>query len=172
MQSKNSSTLNLTYCMSGLLLLSAVSACNDDVLESQVPEPQMVRYSHNIYTIVTEGAVSNLEAPGSYVRIYERQQMTASNYLGVGGLLILHTLEDLWYAYDLACPYCYKKWRKIELVDMDNALEARCKACESVYGVVTYGNPSATKGPANEDNCILRQYRARLTGSYNIVVTK
>lgn len=153
--------------LSTLFALSA-TACNDDFTESPIPMPVYVSYSCNVETvnaIMQQLNQAQLNTPGGYVRIYDRKTISVSDYIGIGGLLLLQNYERQYFAFDLACPYCYKTYgQTIHRIEMADALTAACPNCNSQFGAVIYGSPAPTAGPANTENCILRQYRANLMG--------
>lgn len=153
--------------LSAFLLLSA-TACNDDFTESPVPMPTYVSYSCNVETvnaIMQQLNQAQLNTPGGYVRIYDRKTVSVSDYIGIGGLLLLQNYERQYFAFDLACPYCYKTYgQTIHRIEMTDALTAACPNCGSQFGAVIYGSPAPTAGPANTDNYTLRQYRTHLMG--------
>lgn len=151
-----------------LIIFLAVAACNDSFTESPVPMPAYVSYSCNVETvnaIMQQVNQAQLNTPGGYVRIYDRRTISVSDYIGIGGLLLLQNYELQYYAFDLACPYCYKSYgQSIQRIEMQDALTAACPNCGSQFGAVIYGSPAPTAGPANTENYTLRQYRANLMG--------
>lgn len=153
--------------LSFLLVLSA-TACDDNFTESPVPMPVRVSYSCNVETvnaIMQQLNQAQLNTQGGYVRVYDRRTISASDYIGIGGLLLLQNYEQQYYAFDLACPYCYKTYgQTIQRIEMADALTAACPNCGSQFGAIIYGSPVPTAGPANTENDILRQYRADLMG--------
>lgn len=160
-----------------------LTACGDDAYESPVPMGRYIRYTCNIHTVnaacgQTAGQ-PQLDSPGGYVRIYDPRLFTAGDEPGVAGFLLLQSGIDLgrFYAFDLACPYCYRQGYTSaaarRVVMMDDGLTARCEACASEFGAVLWGSPAPTAGPANAEGYILRQYRAALLADgYTLVVTK
>jgi len=157
-----------------LLLLSA---CNDRTYESPVPAGY-VDFScvlTTINTILEQGPPQvPLESQWGYVRCYVKQH--ASDYLGTGGLLLVHSGFDanVFYAYDLACPQCYvianSKAGKIHRLEIAaDGMTAVCPDCESEFKYVFSGSPAPSAGPANQNNYLLRQYHASLVGDQLIV---
>ena len=164
------------------VLLTVLCACSDSVYESPIPAVGYLNYSCNIETInaivgQVEGQ-AQLNSPGGFVRIYDKRVLTAADALGRGGLLILQNYEGTdFFAFDLACPNCYAggyTGTKVQRLEMDESQTAAfCPACESEFGAIFWGSPAPTKGPANENNHILRQYKAHLlSDGYTLVVTK
>lgn len=163
----------LYRCVAAGLSL-CLTACHEAALDSPVPL-RYVSYSCNIHTVnavmeqITHQA--QLDSPGGYVRIWDGSKLTASDAVGLGGLLLLHSYEEdgKFYAFDLTCPYCYLKGgspdeRMHRIVICEDGLTAACPECGSGFGAVFWGAPAPTAGPANDDNRILRQYKAVLLG--------
>lgn len=150
----------------------ALSSCSDAIVESPVPEYN-VNYSCNISTInaaMGQTDLPNLDSQPGMVLI--NQYLHASENIGVCGLLLYHAAtDDVYYAYDLACPYCYEHSKTIP-IEMKDPFTAYCPQCLSEFGAVQYGSGAPTSGVANENNLFLRQYRARLSGYSTLVVTR
>lgn len=144
------------------------SSCEDAIVESPVPVYN-VRFSCNISTInasLGQSDLPNLDSQPGVVLI--NQYLNASDVIGVCGLLLYHSaMEDSYYAYDLACPYCYQHNNPVAL-GLKDIFTAQCSKCQSEFGAIQYGSPAPTAGPANEENLHLRQYKARLT-SYSVL---
>ena len=156
-----------------LVALFTLSACvGVESVESPVPAYN-VHYSCNISTInaaMGQNDLPNLDSSPGVVLINQYQNL--SDNIGVCGLLLYHAAtEDVFYAYDLACPYCYRK-NKLSAIGMKDPFVAQCPTCESEFGAIQYGSPAPTAGPANAENFHLRQYRARLTSYTTLVVTR
>lgn len=152
-------------------LLGLQTACDDAIVESPVPAFN-VRYSCNITTI--NAALQHTDLPHldcqPGVALVDQYLQQSSN-IGVCGLLLYHAATDnVFYAYDLACPYCYTQGKR-NAVGMKDAFVAQCPECLSEFGAIQYGSPAATAGPANENNTHLRQYLARLSGYDQLTVT-
>ncbi len=153
------------------------TACTDGLTESPVPMPSRVSYSCDvelINAICSQTKQANLNTPGGYVRVYQTGTYTASDYIGWGGLLLLQSYEGQYYAFDLACPYCYKNPDgHISRLTVADALAASCATCGSRFGAVFYGSPVPTAGPANEQGYILRQYKATiLADGHTLIVSR
>lgn len=162
-------------CVSLLLC----SACHDRTLESPVPAGY-VDYSCNINTvniIMEQGDPQvPLESPGGYVRCFDPQKRKLSEGWGTGGLLLVHGFDsDAFYAFDLSCPQCYvtanaaaSKVHRLEMAG--DGYTAVCPDCHSEFGSIFWGSPAPTgKGPANQNNYLLRQYHATLVGDKLLV---
>jgi len=156
----------------GLTVL--LPSCHDDALESLVPD-HYVSFSRKVSIINGEMGQTEdqpqLESPGGYVRVYLRHN--ESDYLGYGGLLLVHSFDDTgFYAFDLACPYCFSQGAKLERIEMkEDGMTAICNHCSSEFGAIYWGSPAPTAGLANQNNYILRQYKAVLVGDV-ITVTR
>lgn len=157
------------------------TSCDDAIIESPVPAGR-VHYSCNIGIINDvmgrDKGQADLDCPGGYVRIYDKQKLMATDEVGTGGLLLLHNFENTgFYAFDLTCPYCYKvggspaeKMHRLT-ISQEFFNKAQCNVCGSEFGSVFYGSPAPSAGPANEHNYILRKYNAYAVGE-NLVVTR
>ncbi|MCD7916823.1 MAG: (2Fe-2S)-binding protein [Tannerellaceae bacterium] len=56
---------------------------------------------------------------------------------GYAGVLLVHGLDDVYYAYELACPYEASQSVRIEADD--TGLEAECPKCGSIYNIAQGG---------------------------------
>lgn len=149
---------------------SCLVACSRDSYESPVPSGY-VSY-HCTLEIV------GLDVQGNYYTLYDKSTITGTNGYGTGGLLLVHSRMEYgkFYAFDLACPYCwettgnhgYDSMSRIEIDDED-FYSAVCPTCGSKFGIVMDGSPAPTSGPANESNYILRQYKAASYGDQLVI---
>lgn len=114
--------------------------------ESNIP-PSPVYYQVDF----NSSAGKALIAPGGYLRV-ERVEL-ANSAIGYGGLLIIHSLlqNNVYYAYDLSCPYERKREIKIFFNDR---YEAECPECKSRFSI-QYGDGSPLSEPAHTP---LRRY--------------
>lgn len=155
-----------------MMMLSIFVSCEDAIIDSPIPA-RKVTYSCNITTInaaMGQTDVPNLDSQPGYVLI--KEYLNVSEIIGVAGLLIYHSaFEDVFYAFDLACPYCWQSEGKPVQIGMKDMFTAQCKVCESEFGAVQYGSPAPSAGPANKENLMLRQYKARLVNYNTLVVT-
>lgn len=150
-----------------------LSSCDEvSSIDSPVPEYN-VRYSCNVSTInaaMGQTDWPNLDSQPGLVMVNQYTQL--SDIIGVCGLLLYHAaVEDVYYAFDLACPYCYVHQNHTP-VGMKDPFVAQCPVCKSEFGAVQYGSPAPTAGPANKENLHLRQYRARMASYNTLVVTR
>lgn len=161
------------------LALTLLFSCKDETFDSVVPEYN-VRYSCNstlVNAYLQQTKQAGLDCQGGYVRVYDRKTLSASDVVGAGGLLILQNYEGSFYAFDLACPYCFSEGHTgsgIRRIDMkDDGFTAFCPSCASEFNAVFWGSPAPTAGPANADKLILRQYKAqRLADGVTVVVSR
>jgi len=157
-----------------LSLFHLITSCVDGgVVDSPVPAYD-VRFSCNINTInavMQQTDLPHLDAQPGMVLV--KDWLNLSDIIGVGGLLLYHAaIENAYYAYDLACPYCYVHGKQGNRIEMKDPFTAYCPKCDSEFGAVQYGSPAPTAGPANTENDHLRQYRARLSGENTLVVSR
>jgi hypothetical protein len=169
---RRAALLLLTLGLSGM-----ATACTDGLTESPVPMPSRVSYSCDvelINAVCSQTKQANLNTPGGYVRVYQKGTYTASDYIGWGGLLLLQSYEGAYYAFDLACPYCYKNpTGHVVRLTVADGFTATCPTCASAFGAVFYGSPAPTAGPANEQGYILRQYKASLLADgHTLIVSR
>jgi len=68
----------------------------------------------------------------------------ASQYLGYGGILVFHTIEDKFCAFDMSCPYEAKPNVRVHC---DITGIARCDSCQSAF-YVGDGNAFLVEGKA------------------------
>lgn len=169
------------WCAKTILFANLIlcTSCKDEISESPVPAGY-VHYSCslvNVNIVMEQGDPQvPLESPGGYVRCFEPAKRLANEEWGVGGLLLIHGFEaDRYYAFDLACPYCYATYAtsasKLHRLQMDkDGITAICPDCESKFGSIFWGSPVSTAGPANKSNYRMRQYRANQIGD-KLVIT-
>lgn len=156
-------------------ICATLLACHDDISDSIVPEYN-VSFSCNASTInaiLQQTKQPNLDTPGGYVRVFDKNTLNASDIVGVGGLLILQSFEGQFYAFDLACPQCFSVGgkNKISRIDVgEDGMSAVCPTCNSVFGAVFWGSPAPTAGLANQEKQILRQYKARRSGDGQTII--
>lgn len=162
----------LRWCVKALPLTLLMACTEQAAYESPVPAYN-VQYSCNISTInaaMEQTDLPNLDCQPGMVLI--NQYRNLSEVIGVCGLLLYHAAtDDVYYAYDLACPYCYQHGAH-RAIKMKDPFTAQCPDCKSEFGAVQYGSPAPTAGPANQENFHLRQYRARLANYSTLVVSR
>lgn len=155
-----------------VIFLLFASCADSQTFDSPVPALR-VNYSCNITTInaaMLQTDVPHLDCQPGYVLINNRQNL--SDVIGMGGLLLFHSaFEDSYYAFDLACPYCYQHGNKVQQIQMNDTFSAVCTTCNSEFRGVQYGSPAASVGPANEENLPLRSYRAKMVNYNTLLVT-
>ena len=96
--------------LGGLPAFLLAACVGVEAVESPVPAYN-VHYSCNISTInaaLEQNDLPNLDSQPGVVLVNRYQNV--SDNIGVCGLLLYHAAtEDAFYAYDLACPYCYHR---------------------------------------------------------------
>ena len=153
------------------ILLATVSLAACHRIDDQRIPPAPVRLQ--FYTVAewnTYGVVGAL----NYRRYIKDQRIpsnfpyTAMSHTGFGGLLIAGDILGAPRAYDLSCPVECRA--DVRIVVDDDALNAFCPKCGSVYSIFTnYGQPLS--GPAAELGYGLQKYYvgAGSQGEYMIV---
>lgn len=121
-----------------LLLIGLMSSCNTEYFNS-IPD---ARVNFKVYPYDIDPTLLPVNGYKSFTIA-----RTAGERVGYGGLLVFHGSEsgnDLFYAYDLSCPY----EAKVDVrVVVENTLFARCPVCKSKYEIFSgIGNP--VEGPA------------------------
>ncbi|MGM9758847.1 MAG: hypothetical protein ACI30I_01860 [Parabacteroides sp.] len=86
----------------------------------------------------------------------------AGEAMGYSGILVVHGLNDVFYAYELCCPYEARREIRIE-VD-STGLYGICPQCQSKYDIVNGGYP--VEGPARN---YLRTCNVHANGSELVV---
>jgi nitrite reductase/ring-hydroxylating ferredoxin subunit len=104
-----------------------------------------------------EGSRLPLTAQTGY-KLFTKRTL-AGEYIGFGGVIVYHALDDNFYAFDLACPVEANRSIRVEMNE-DN-IHATCPKCGSVFDL-SYGfaNPE-NKGSAKEG---LRPYKVNMQG--------
>jgi hypothetical protein len=138
------------------VLLICFAACQG--YESSIPDAA-VYLKRNIYTY-------NLNGSGSYLYIDSKAYKTADESIGYGGILIVHSYDETYYAFDLSCPVEHSK--KVLIGKPDQGLFCECDSCGEKYylgdGTGTPQN-NITKKP-------LRSYTVHLDEKNNIIITR
>ncbi|MGC9151860.1 MAG: hypothetical protein ACP5F6_08905 [Microbacter sp.] len=99
---------------------------------------------------------TNLTAIGSYQSYITPN--SGLEALGFGGILVVHTLDDTYAAFDLACPY--EAQQNIRVVVQPD-LTAKCPVCGSVYRIMD-GTGWPISGPSRHK---LQQYHVYPSGT-------
>ena len=86
------------------------------------------------------------------------QPRTASESTGFGGVLVVHGFDDIYYAYDLACPL--EANRSVRLTPLDDGT-AMCNSCGTVFDTA-YGTGTPLSGASQYP---LRKYLVSGSGS-------
>jgi nitrite reductase/ring-hydroxylating ferredoxin subunit len=139
-----------------LLLIALLYGCNG--FESSIPDRDV--YIERIISL--SGILRN---PGGYLYI-DSQPVDKIEKIGFGGILIMHTLDDNYYAVDLACPHEINALVKIE---PPNELGiCTCKTCgEKFY--MSDGSGMPQNGISKQ---ALRHYNVSFSGTDRIIITR
>lgn len=104
------------------------------------------------------------EIPG----YYEKTERKGTEKIGYGGVLIYHTADDRFTAYDRVCPNDLSRAYLISAPDSEGVV--RCNHCKSEFRILTqdsHGRPIA--GPALERGRRLQPYTATRVGNEVVV---
>ncbi len=132
-----------------VLLLGVFTSCENLEKENPVPEFR-VELTLNLLQ-----DAPMLDIQGGYYEI--TKPFKVGQYLGYGGLMIFHTFDDKFVAYDMCCPHEASDTAKVstEMTGM-----ATCEKCKSVYDVgFSLGYP--VSGPTRYP---LRKYNVYQSG--------
>jgi len=138
------STLRASVLVLALILVS----CGDN--KTSIP-PMPVSMQINL---LQEPTLLSLGATKTYTKV-----STGLESLGFGGILLVHTFDDSYCAFDLACPYEVKNTVRVE-VQPD--LSVKSPECGSRYRI-TDGSGWVITGPSKEK---LKQYHVYPSGNY------
>jgi len=136
-----------------LLFLMALSGCRG--YESNIPD-RPVYLKRNIDT-------ENISSPGSF--LYISSVKFATDRIGFGGILIIHTYENNFSAFDLACPVELRE--NIRIGKPDQSLISKCDSCGEKYYLID-GSGTPTKGISKER---LKRYKVTVDEYNNLFVT-
>lgn len=82
--------------------------------------------------------------------------LTTSQYIGYSGLVIVHGIDDTFYAFDLCCPHEHQRDTRIEC----EMISAKCPKCGSTFDI-GFGTGLPSAGPSQHP---LRRYRVSKSG--------
>ena len=143
------------------LLLCVLGACTkDEITEDLLPDTPVY-----LQIDLNDARYNRLKNLGEYYEFTKKP--TVTSYIGVGGILVVHTLSPMdpayeYTAYDLYCTY----EKNIRVEPQQGGIYAICPKCSSKYDISSgFGN--CISGPAKQ----LRRYRASAAGN-TLVVTK
>lgn len=89
--------------------------------------------------------------------------LTTNQYIGYSGLVIVHGLDDVFYAFDLCCPHEHQRDIRIEC----SMISAKCPECSSTFDI-GFGTGMPTDGPSEYT---LRRYHVSQSG-YNLHISR
>lgn len=147
--------MTATSCI--LLIATALSGCKGNQLNTQNPVPEApVNYSLNIMRDAPA-----LDIQGNSIAITEVYNYTQR--IGYGGLLVVHGLDDMFYAFDLCCPHEHSH----DIVVEPSMISAKCPKCGTVYDI-GFGTGYPGSGPSQFP---LKRYTVTTSG-YNLHITR
>jgi len=137
-----------------ILIIAILACCNPN----RTPIPEMpVRLEFNLAS-----------APELYSYLGFKEFVVpqyVSQYLGYGGVVVFHTMDDRFCAFDMSCPYEAKPDVRVHC---DNSGIARCDSCGSAF-YLGDGNAFVVEGKAKYP---LKSYAVYYNSAlYNILVT-
>ncbi|MCD7976884.1 MAG: hypothetical protein LUG51_06905 [Tannerellaceae bacterium] len=108
-----------------LTLVFAIFSCNTG------EQPDIFGYRVNLNVDLSSYQYRDLKNLYSYKIV--TSPLYDGEYCGFAGILLYHGSQDIYYAYELACPYEAKKNITIEIAE--NGLNAECPQCGSIYSL-------------------------------------
>jgi nitrite reductase/ring-hydroxylating ferredoxin subunit len=131
-----------------LLFALALSGC--DHYKSSIPD-MTVSLQVNLLSDIT---LRTIGSTLSYTTAISGLQS-----LGFGGILVVHTYDDAYCAFDLACPYEVSQTTRVEV---QSDLTAVCPVCGSKYRIMD-GTGWVINGPSKEK---LKMYHVYPSDNY------
>ncbi len=151
-------------------------SCKNVMTENPVPDAPV---SLNI-NIMQDAPILNV--PGGYLSIRDtivagqRLQLVSQGgsetvgqfkygeYIGFGGIVVFHTFDDHFAAFDLCCP---NELKRTTVVEPNMAGSAVCPVCGTTYDI-GFGTGFVSSGPSKFP---LKQYTVLVSG-YNLRVVR
>ncbi|MDR2918771.1 MAG: (2Fe-2S)-binding protein [Tannerella sp.] len=93
--------------------------------------------------------------------------IAGKEYVGYGGVLVVHTITDGLHAFDLACPNEVSKNIKVEITD-NTGLNATCPKCGTIYEV---GDPGSGVAINADKKLYLTTYHVTSRGNNKYIVS-
>lgn len=90
---------------------------------------------------------------------------TNTERVGFGGVLVVHSVDDQYYAFDLSCPY--ESRRDVLIAPDATVLTATCAQCGTVYDIGVGG----TGAPNGIGTYYLKKYYVNRVGNSELTVT-
>lgn len=144
------------HILTAIATITLLTSCGDRNINELNPIPSMpVSYRLNI---MQDAPILNVA--GGFVDITEINDY--NQYIGYGGLVIFHGFDEIFYAFDLCCPY---ECDPDILVESSMAGVAICNKCGSTFDI-GFGTGYPSNGPTKHP---LRKYRVSISG-YNLFV--
>lgn len=136
----------------GIFLCFAVTSCSDDTTSYFPSYPVNFQLNLNI----DKG--HNLTAPGGY---YEKREIKGAEKIGYGGVLVYHTIEGKYSAFDFVCPVEANRSALISAPDDKGIVQ--CAKCKSTFNLL-YGLGTPESGAAANQKKRLKSYPVNLSG--------
>ncbi len=143
----NSMAINCKKISSVLLVIFSFFSC-DSIDKSVIPDSP-VYIERNIHSEALE-----LRTIGGYKTFIEIDQY--GDAIGFGGILVQYGYDEVYYAFDMACPH--EVDRNVRVFPNENG-QAVCSTCGSVFSI-GYGSGNRLSGPVKEG---LRRYRVSIS---------
>jgi len=138
-----------------IMLCLILMACDDHV--NPIPN-----YPVRINVDLTFRDKELRDVPSSKVFTLKNINVSTES-VGFGGVLVVHAIDDQYYAFDLSCPH---EANRSTLVEADeNTLNAVCPKCGTKYDIGFGG----TGAPNGVSKYYLKRYNAIMSGSTLIV---
>lgn len=133
------------------LTLMILNACNNNInLQHPVPHAPVD------CTINIMRDAPALDVLGNSFVI--TRPLTTNQYIGYAGLVIVHGLDDTFYAFDLCCPHEHTRNIRVE----SSMISAKCPKCGSTFDI-GFGTGAVSAGPSAFP---LKRYRVTQSGYY------
>lgn len=139
-----------------IITLVLLSACETEVNRINPVPDAPVNYTLNIMRDAPA-----LDIQGNSITI--TRPMTQNQYIGYSGLIVVHGLDDNFYAFDLCCPHEHQRDTRVEC----SMISATCPKCGSTFDI-GFGTGMPSDGPSEYP---LRRYTVTQSG-YNLHITR
>lgn len=149
-------TLGLNIISATLIALLCLTAC-ESRLNEQHPVPDA---PVNLTLNIMRDAPA-LDIPGNTYTI--TRPLTTNQYIGYSGLVIVHGVDGVFYAFDLCCPHEHQRDIRVDC----SMISATCPTCGSSFNI-GFGTGLPISGPSQYP---MRSYTVTQSG-YNLHVTQ
>lgn len=132
--------------MKRLLILTCLLVCSCHEMHNPIPD-----YPVYLVLDLTFEDKALRDIPSS--KAYTVQTVNSGvERVGFGGVLVVHAVDDRFYAFDLACPH--EQSRNIHIAADENTLNAVCTVCGTRYDIGVGG----TGAPNGVGKSYLKRY--------------